>query len=158
MGKYTDVVRGLPRAEAEDQSFQQRVDQIKPEFPNRKPAALAKEYRALRLDREALDAQLAALNARLTAVEQLLWDSYEQDGLSSVKLDDGSSVSVQPEPAAQVQDRDALRAWAVANGMERALTLPWQTVNAVTKQRLLDGDPLPDGVAATVRTKTVLRK
>jgi hypothetical protein len=158
-GKYSGgVMDGLPRAAPSDPSFQEKVDLAKRTLTLSTPAELASAYRALRKQKDALDDEAKTLNIQVAAIEQALWDSYEANGISSIKLEDGASVSVQLEPAASVRDHDALRAWAVANGYERSLTMPWQTVNAVAKERLLAGEPSPDGVELAVRTKTVLRK
>jgi len=159
MGKYTGALDGLPKALPTDPSFQEKVDTRKRELGELlSPAVLAHEYRVVRRSKDELDDQMKVKNIEVAAIEQLLWDAYEGAGVTSVKLEDGSSVSVQVEPVASVKDHDALRTWAVANGHERSLTMPWQTVNAVAKQRLLDGEPSPDGVDLAVRTKTILRK
>jgi len=159
-GKYSGgVMDGLPKAMPSDPSFQEKVDVKKREIGGPyTPGSLAILYREARKKKDQLDDQVHEVNITVAAVEQLLWDAYEASGISSIKLDDGASVSVQTEPAASVKDHDALRAWAVANGYERSLTMPWQTVNAVAKERLLAGEPSPDGVELAVRTKTVLRK
>ena len=78
--------------------------------------------------------------------------------IQTLKFEDGASVSVQAEPVASVKDHDALREWAMGNGFERNLTLAWQTVNSLSKQRLLDGEAPPAGVEMAVRTKTILRR
>jgi hypothetical protein len=75
-----------------------------------------------------------------------------------MKLDDGASVRVQYEPHATVVDREANRKWAIANGLENLLSLPWQTVNALTKESLLKGEPEPDGISVTSYPKIVYTK
>ena len=153
------MMGGLPKAAPTDPTFQDKVDRRKGELAGPwKPGALAVEYRAVRRAREELDARVSEINVEIAALEQLIWSSFEDEGISSVRLENGDSVSVQPEPVASVKDHDALRSWAIANGHERQLQLPWVTVNAVAKQRLLDGEPPPDGVELAVRNKTVLRK
>jgi hypothetical protein len=105
-----------------------------------------------------LDAKERELNVRTAACEQLLWDSYEAAGTTSIKLTTGDTVAVQPEPYASVLDADALRTWAKENGLEAKLTLPWQTANGLAKQALMDGTAIPAGLDLRVRNKTVRRR
>ena len=124
----------------------------------RQAVALAEAYRQCRLVKDALDKATADTELLLEAYTKLLVDQYEVEGVMSLKLVTGESISDQPEPYAQVEDRDAFRQWCLDNGLERSLMLPWQTTNALTKDRLLNGLSEPDGVKAFVKHKMVLRK
>jgi hypothetical protein len=100
--------------------------------------------------RRAMDAAAevtSALEVVKTAVEETLADRYENEGLDTVKTDDGITVRHQPEPYAQVTDPDELREWFKAEGMERSLNPAWGTVNALAKQRLLNAEEPMPGVA-----------
>lgn len=119
---------------------------------------LAKIYRDIRIMKSAFEDQEKVTNVLLEAYKQLLVDQYEVEGISSLKLDNGSSIRTQPEPHAQVTDKDANRKWAIENGLENSLSLPWQTVNALTKEALLQGNEPPDGVTAVSITKVVYTK
>jgi hypothetical protein len=98
------------------------------------------------------------VNLLLEAYQQLLTEEYEIEGVDSLAIDGFGTVRTQPEPYAQVEDRDKFRQWCIEAGLERSLALPWQTTNALTKQRLMEGLPEPDGVKATVKTKIVFTK
>lgn len=160
MGKYDKVTPGLPRLPGEGGPFQERVDQAKAAIAaqTRKSGDLALRYSELRKVEDDLARQKSDLHVLITAHEQLLWEALENEGLSAVKLADGTGVSVQTEPYVSVKDAAALLRWARANGLEGKLALPWQTVNSVAKERLLDGLPTPDGVELFSRTTTVLRR
>jgi hypothetical protein len=163
-GKYAEVVKTLPRLPASDAGFQEKVQQRKRELIDNDPlkmrsaSALASEYRRLRDSKDEVEQIISRLNLEIEAVSQLLIEQYEADGTSSIALATGGSVSTQLEPYAQVLDRDQCRTWAVENGLERSLALPWQTANAIVKERLLKGEPEPPGMKAFVRTKIVLRR
>lgn len=87
------------------------------------------------------------LNALLMeAYEQLMHAQYEAEGVTMRYLPDGSSIRCGKEPHAVVVDRDANRKWAIENGLESSLALPWQTVNAMAKKALLEGEPEIPGV------------
>jgi hypothetical protein len=162
-GKYAHVIPGLPRELGTEPAYQTKVNAAKavirsePDFKLH-ASALAKRYLAIRREKDLMKEQLSEVDLRLTAVTQLLADQYEVEGTSSVKLEDDSSVSIVLEPHASVFDRDALRAWAIEQGLERSLALPPMTVIALTKERLLQGLSEPDGVKAAVRSKIVYRR
>lgn len=104
---------------------------------------------------------------------------------NAVRLASGVTIAVQREPAAKVEDKEAFRRWCVAppdvcmicggdderhhegdgldhpfkpgGGLEKALQLWPATMNALTKERLLAGEPEPDGVRAFFITKIIRR-
>jgi hypothetical protein len=162
-GKYTHVIDGLPRELGLEPSYQTKVNVVKNAIrnePNFKlhASALARRYLSVRREKDLMKEQLSEVDLRLVAISQLLADQYEVEGTTSVKLEDDSSVSVQLEPHASVVDRDALRTWAIEQGLERSLALPPMTVIALTKERLLQGYDAPDGVKAHVRAKIIYRR
>ena len=158
MGKYAKILKNLDPLPVDKPKFQEKVDKEKENIPvGTTPVELAKMYRQRRKAKDELDAKLSIAEVELTAVVQRIAVVFEAQDVTSIKLDDGSSVSLQPEPYAQIEDREAFRAWCQTNGFERAMILPWQTMNALTKERLLSGEAEPDGVKAFSRTKIVLR-
>jgi len=161
MGKYSKITPSLPKMPAEDAAYQEKVNAVKDWWLKNNPreaSAMAEEFGRLRRRKKRWEEREKKLNMRIAAIEQLLVEQYEVEGISGLKLVDGSSVRVQTEPYGQIVDRDALRVWAIANGLERSLMLPWQTVNAITKQNLLDGNPEPEGVKAHAMDKVVFTK
>lgn len=161
--KYSGVIDHLPKMLSTEPAYQEKVNQAKTQILSAFEAQcttpnLASEWVSLRAEEDLLEEQASTLRLRRVAIEQLLTDQMESEGLSSLRLATGQSVSVQVEPYAQVIDKDALREWAIVNKLERSLSLPWMTVNALTKERLLAGESEPDGVQASARTKLVLRK
>lgn len=157
MGKWDEAVKTLPKI-GEEANYQFRVDQAKAEIADRDPSSLAATFVDLRLRKDAIEDGLSAVNLRIKAVEQLLTDAYEAAGITATKLLDGSSVSKQLEPVAQVTDDVAFWQWCQDNDLGKLMKLPYQTANSLVKDRLTRGEPTPPGVAAYVRTKIVLRK
>lgn len=138
-----------------------------------KPAALGLRYQAIRKQKELLSEQESALNVEQAALEELLQTVFEEEGLKSLQLEDGSTIAVSHEPQATVIDKEGLIAWAKENGYERMLTLYAQTVNSIAKEILAEGGEVamgeaPDGtpiltvmggtVKLTQRPKMSLRK
>lgn len=164
-GKYAGVISKLPKLQPEydDPSYADVVTALKEKIINEDPVkandpnALAREYRRLRQQKDEAEKLLSEINVHLEAYGTLLIDAYDAADTTSITLASGGSVSVQPEPYAKIVDREAFRQWCLRNGFERSMTLPWQTANAETKERLLKGEPEPDGIQAQVRTKIVVR-
>jgi hypothetical protein len=158
MGKYAGVVEKLPKLPPEDLKYQDEVNATKEIIDARTAAALAQGYRDVRAALDELGERERELNLLLEAHKQLLEDAYESEGVDALKLaDDGSTIATQPEPNAKIEDPVAFRRWCIDNGLGSALTLPWTTANAMVKELLLAGKPLPPGVKAYVRTKVVWR-
>lgn len=129
--------------------------------------ALLAMYEATRNDRDLLNVQVKRLNLRVMILEQLMDDSQERGASGwgeygttegTVKLASGTKATISHEPLAQVKDRDAVRAWAVASGFERSLNLAHGTLNSEVKKLLARGLPAPDGVSLWVRTKVSLSR
>lgn len=165
-GKYAAVIDKLPRLLGTEPAYQEKVNVVKAEIVKELATPLgppvgsdfAYRYTELRAQKEEIEEQLSAINLQIEAINQLIVDQFESEGVSSVRLSTGASVSVQYEPSAQVVDKEAFRLWCLAQGLERSMVLPWMTTNAITKERLLAGDPEPEGVKAHAKTKLVLRK
>lgn len=179
-GKYANVLKTLERAPDQDQK---RADAVRAHARELKVGALAEipsvknlvvslkpgpsgelslpdlatEYRRLRQHKELLESALSVLSLSLEAISLMVEQGYEAAGLTSLKLLDGGSVSSQPEPIGVVEDKEKFLRWCAENGLSGSLTLPWQTMCAVVRERLLDNLPLPDGVKAYSRPKLVLR-
>jgi len=182
--KFAGVINNLPRMLMTDQGYQDKVDVVKQQMKSSEdfdPAAsaLARRYRALRGDessvgfqpsenieliiqtfgKEGLEAILSAVNMRLEAVTQMMIESFEAEDITQVKnASEGYTVRLQYEPYAQVTDKTAFLKWCQDNGLAGSLSLPWQTTNAITKERLLAGEPEPTGVTAHAKTKVVLSR
>jgi hypothetical protein len=166
MGKWTKFVGVVPKLKPEA-SYQDKVEVVKRavvdvcrERTGMPPTSgmLTQAYAALRRQEEELEEKLKEVNLSKTAYEQLLDEQFEAEGITSTKLTDGTSVRTQPEPYAVVKDRDAFRRWCIANGYENSLQLPWQTANAILKERLEGGEEMPTGLDAFIKTKVVLTK
>lgn len=119
------------------------------------------------LGKDGIEDVLHEVNLRIEAHEQLLIASCDSDepgwglygaGPTTVRLSSGESVSVQYEPEGKVEDKEVFRQWCIANGYENSLQLWPSTMNAITKERILEGKDAPAGVRAYSRSKLTLRK
>lgn len=121
-------------------------------------STIADVYTELRRVEDALEEHAKEVRLLLAAYGQLLVEQYKVEGTTSLKLASGYAVRTQPEPQAQVIDKEAFRKWCIEHGLGEALVLPWPTTNSLTKERLLDGQAEPDGVKAYIHTKIVMTK
>ena len=162
-GKYDDIVEKLPTWQHEEPTYQAKVDAKKREIYNEigeglSSASLALLYKDARKEKEEAEKVLYDINVELTAITQMLVDRYEIDGITSTRLDTGESISLRYEPYAVVEDREKIWQWCKDNGYEREMQLSWNTLNAIMKERLLKGEPEPEGVRAYTRVKPVYYK
>ena len=159
MGKYTNVAAGLT-PKPEDSQWQDSVNAVKRRVTNldMSEAELAKEILLIRQEKDRIKDLLSAVNIKLGAYEQMIADKFEDAGITQVRLDSGETISTQIKPYARVTDRAAFRAWCIANGLEDALVLPWQTTNALVSDRLIDGLDEPDGIDTFKQTTVILRR
>jgi hypothetical protein len=159
-GKYAHVIKGLAKKSlSDDPTFQEVVEARKRELVGiaGNATALAAAYVDARNAKERHAELEVPLNVEVAAVEQMLWQAYENANVSSIKSGD-RVVAVEQQPYAKVIDPGALRAWAIENGHEGNLSLPWQTVNALAKLAILGEGSMPDGIEVQAQTTTKLRK
>lgn len=160
-GKYARVVDALPRMLGTEPEYQQKVEAVKaamsadPDY-QRHATWLAQEYAGIRDEKEQIQVALSECNLRLEAVTQMMAEQFEVEGLSMLKTDTGRRISIYLEPYAQVADKAAFYDWCMADqDLRRKMALPWASTNALTKERLLAGEPEPPGV--TIFAKTTVR-
>lgn len=187
MGKYDAVLAKLPKLLSTDPSYQEKVVAVRSMLETGQPFAsteellkkvaelavecpdnadgfrrhgayLAKRYAEARRKKDLLDEMLYDVNLEIEALKQFVVDQYEVEDTTSIHLDTGEHVRVQPEPYAQVQNKEEYRLWCIKEGYETEMTLPWSKTNSIVKERLLVGEPEPPGVRAHAITKIVLRR
>jgi len=122
--------------------------------PNQYSAEFARVYAELRGAKDVVDRWLSSLNLLIEAYMVLMVERFEVEGIKGLRLENGQPVSTHPEPYAKVTDPKAFLEWCLANDdLKAKLTLHWQTINAIAKERLLAGEEDPPGVETTSLTK-----
>ena len=160
MGKWTSLMANRPVYQSHEPRYQDKVDEVKTGIRAQQlsPSTIAQTVATLREKKAQWEAQLATVQLQLEAHHQMLIDIFDEAGLDSLKLKSGQSVRTQIEPYAAVKDKVVFKEWCHSNGYSDLMTLPWQTTNSITKDRLQEGEPEPDGVEVYARTKVVLSK
>lgn len=162
--KYASVMPRLKPLPASDQTYQDKVDEAKASFYDLSATGLAKDYASWREQKERIEDELREINLFLEAATQLLVASQEEgaDGWgqygasdNALRLASGDKIEIRREPYGQVKDKEAFRQWCVDNGYERQMQLWPTTMNAIVKERLVNGDDLPDGTEVFAKDKIV---
>jgi hypothetical protein len=162
-GKYADVSKTLPKRDSsffddDAKKFQKRVDDAKTPIIDRRPGALAAAYKDARARKEIAKDALATINVSVAALEQLIWDALEDQGLQSVKIEGGGSFSVNPAIAVRVENRHVFEEWIDKNDLSGLRKIPSATIVSIVKERLLEKLDVPPGVIVSTYSETSFRK
>lgn len=166
MGKYDAMLEGLPNVPQEsDPNRQTKIEALKVEYNDLTAEALVTLYATVRRQRDALKVQESALQLKLDAVVQLLIDSQDQGSDpawgaygakdNAIRLPNGDVFRLDKEPASTVVDPEAFRLWCLNNGYERVMHVHPGKRESIAAERMLAGDPAPDGITVGVWTKPV---
>jgi hypothetical protein len=146
-----------------DQGYREKQDQYlaEPLEDGLSPSQLddygvARLYNAAKLAKAAAEQVQKYWELRKDALARLMADRFEEDGKTSTSFVNGGSMRITPDVYPTVADPEKLMAWIKANGLESLLTLNFQTMASMVKQRLTKGESLPDGVDVFLKDKLTL--
>lgn len=117
---------------------------------------LTSEYNELAERKATLNAELKEINQDLDVYERTIDDTLETQNLESV-VANGYRWTRSPEPYPSVTDKQAVREWAL-EAMPDALTVQPQTLKAVAKSRLENGEAPPPGVGVWLKNAISRRR
>lgn len=123
---------------------------------------IVKLYNCYREQKEELENLLSVAQLKLEATERMIEEHYEANDLLTQKFDDGSSITVSPDPVVTVEDQQVFYAW-VKEDPERIATYKLaeyihpQTAKAQIKALLEVNKPKPPGIAVFVQSKLTRR-
>lgn len=119
-------------------------------------AEFARIYAELRMIRDRIGSWDSSVGLLLEAYQILLTEQMECEGIGGLTLANGQPISTYLEPYAQIIDKEAHRLWALSEGLEKQMCLPWATSNSLAKQHLLAGEPEPPGLKIYAKAKVRL--
>lgn len=158
---------------------------------SRYAAKLGDAYADARVFMDDVQGWKSSLQVVIDAYELLMLEQMEVEGVASMRLESGASVSTTIEPYGQVKDKEAFRLWCAApadkcmdcgeredapwhseeasedlqvhryhpgGGYEKQLQLWPSSMNAIVKERTLEGVAPPDGVEVFAKTMVRLNK
>ncbi len=158
-GKYAGIIAGLEReVRGDSASYRERVEELKAKLDKLSSAELANTYGSMRSEKDRIDDLDKNINMRIAAVEEAMWDKFENEGITSLKLTNGRTVRIDVAPVSKVIDKEALMHWVRDNGLQGLLSLHAGTLNSLTNERLLAKELPPSGVEVKARSRTVYSK
>lgn len=148
MGKWSKLKDKLVRF-AEEPSYQSKIDAIKPLFPADR-LGRCEELVNLKKAKEIHEEEIKDINLKLASLDQLLVEDLETMGETKVANGLGT-FSIKDVPYAKVVDQPAFLAWIRQEGLEEILTVNYNTMAAMAKDRLEKNEPLPAGVGVFMK-------
>ena len=120
---------------------------------------LTKLYCKARDRSDELNAELKVLGLEIEAYTRCFVERFEEAGEISKDFADGVSIGIGVEPYPYVKDQQALMGWIKERGMEAVLTLNYQTMASLVKERLEGkvNEPLPAGVDVFMKDRLTCR-
>lgn len=153
----------IPAFENEDKKFVQKVDEFKKleltDKNNKEIALLQDEWDN---EKDKLEEQIKLLNIKIAATESLLAERFEQQGIQSTKFDFGNNYTplfyIKDEPYTKIINKKECIQWLKDNGLDDMNSPVWQSLNALVKERMANGEELPKGIEVFLKTTVVKRK
>jgi hypothetical protein len=162
-GKYTKLRGKLP-AFVEETAYQDKVNDEKSliladaENPGEANVNwLAALFAQCRKVKDNLEEEISECNVKLEALSQLLVNALEDQSMEKITLSSGATGFIQDTPYPIVRDKEKVMAWIKKNKMTSLLGVNYQTLKGVTNERLVAGQPPPDGVEVFLKTQFRLR-
>ena len=148
----------LPEWQGDDVDRIQQIQTIKTKLAEKTNPEIARLMKDLKFQKEELEAELSNIELQYEACQRLLSERLENDGTSSFRLDTGELFYIEDVPYAQIKDKTQSNIWFIENGMDELRSVNWQTLNAIVKERLKNGDSLPEGVDVYMKTTVKMRR
>ena len=179
MGKWTKLVKDLPRLPIEDEEDPDRqakinaaVGEFVREHGQPTTDSLAREYLKRRTIKDKLKAELKLKNFDVQVIETLILGTFEEAEVSSLKFEcnltecyckgSGHNVITIPEPYGQIDreknGKEVYRQWCIKQGLQKEMHLHPSKTQSLVKERLEAGRPTPPGLKLFNRTNVQLRK
>jgi hypothetical protein len=163
-GKYSHLKNSLTKFTPEPE-YQQRVNAKKDEIRLQleledrplSTRSIGEIYVRARQEKERLEALEKVENLMIEACNQMLVEMMEGESFTSVKLLSGISITLKDDVYVTVKDKTAFHAWIRETNLEDLLTVNYQTMSAMVKNKLIDGEVLPPGVDTYFKQSVTMR-
>ncbi len=141
----------------EESTWQEKIDEEKQSYVGLDTAELARTFARARNLKKEYEEQVKGCVLQMEALSQLLIQDLEDQDIRSITLSTGETVYLQAEPYPATTDRGLLRGWIMDTGQVEVLTVNYQTLVGITKERLLNGLEPPPGVEVFLKMKARCR-
>lgn len=112
---------------------------------------------AARVEKDRLENLVKVQNLTLESMSQLLVELLEGQDYTSLKLTNGISLSIKDDVYCSVEDKERFYNWISETDNESLLTVNYQTMSSLTKQCLIDDQPIPAGIATYFKQSITVR-
>lgn len=133
-----------------------------PELPSSEDSPtlqlIASRFADLRIRKEDLEEQLKRVQENLDTAEENLVQWMETAGLDQFRTVDGHGCTLRVSIHPSVKDKDALMTWVKKNKLTSMLSVHPSTLKSLCKERLEEGQGLPDGVESFNQTRVTFRR
>jgi hypothetical protein len=152
-GKYSHLKKTLTRFTGVPE-YQERVNNMKDEIHAQLAAedrpisvkTIGEIYVKARQEKERLEDLEKAQNLIIETTNQMLVDLLEGLDASSVKLRNNITISMKDDVYVTVNDKEAFYKWIHEESLEDLLTVNYQTMAAMVKNKLIEAQPIPPGI------------
>lgn len=156
MASKWNWIRGKYPTLSEEPAYEEVIAAAKDEYrglPLNEMAARINDLEALK---EIKNRELADLDVALVALERLMIDGLDREGIEKIKVG-GYNFSIQPAPTSKIVDPQAWMAYITATQPE-ILTVNAQTRNSMVARALEAGETIPPGLEVNVRESLSRKK
>jgi len=151
----------LPGENDGDPKYMERIDNLKAAFNSLEPPELFSTLEAMNKRYDELQLELKDLNVEYEAINKVITDFLEANGVTSMRAKSGTLIYTQIEPHTTVTDREVINQWIDEHPDYRYLrSVIWQSLNMLVKSKLEAGkdDEVPPGVTVFLKTSVRCRK
>jgi hypothetical protein len=151
MGKWSKFKKKLDQLPV-DSAYKALVDEAKKPFLKKSSNDLALALGRTKRNKAKLDERIKLMNIEIAALEELLVNYLEDREQTQFRTKSGILVSLRDDIYPQVIDQKAFFAWIKHNRYAYLLSVHHKRLEGLIKQRLEEGEKLPDGVKAFHKT------
>ena len=146
MGKYSHLKGKLTQFVNDDASWTERVDARRKKILEDQPTSdvLCGLLMDAKAEKSRLEEQKTSLSCDVEALEKILVERLEDQGLTQIKTSRGT-FSIKDEPIVQFVDKGELNKWIRATGQEDLLSVNPKTAEGIVKNMVLEGKEPPPG-------------
>lgn len=139
-------------------SFNEAVADVKNRLVEFNNSELGSKLEELSDEKKILEEKIKDLNIDIEAMQQILAERFEANEMQSMTLKSGTTFFMNEEPYSKVVDAKALNDWLVENGMDEMRSIQWNKLNALVKDYLIAGQPVPPGVDLFMKSGIRMRR
>jgi hypothetical protein len=150
-GKYRHLRGKLPKFE-NPPAWQEKVMEAKKVYLTLDTTDLGQAMADFKNQKNTLEGQIKNINTVLEALSQLIVDRMEDNDMEAIELANGIKVGIKDEPYTSIEDQKKFYDWIKKTKQQGLLKINYQTLNAITKDLIINGKKNPPGTKTFIKT------